>query len=178
MSEVARIERIEGRGMVAIRAELSQPSTAAAVAEATGLAIPSTRRLVSDGARLLVWMSPDELLLLCPGDDVATLSAALEAAFGATHHLAADMSDARALFRLTGAGAGEALAKGAPVDLARGAFAVGMARRTHLGQVAAAFWKLSDAPETYELICFRSVADYVGAWLETATAPEARVGWL
>lgn len=178
MSDGVRIERVEDWGMIAIRADLSVPAAAGAVADATGLAVPAARRFSDAGGRLLLWMSPDELLLHCPKREVDALLAALEGAFGAAHHLALDMSDARAVFRLTGDGAGEALAKGAPVDLSRGAFAKGEVRRTHMGQVAAAFWKRDDAPETFELICFRSVADYVAAWLEAAAAPEARVGWL
>ena len=65
---------------------------------------------------------------------------------------------ARAVIRVTGAGARETLAKLCPVDLAPGTFTPGMVRRTRLGQIPAAFWL--DGRGAFHLICFRSVADY------------------
>jgi sarcosine oxidase subunit gamma len=67
------------------------------------------------------------------------------------------------------------LAKGAPVDLAPAAFGVGDFRRTRLGQVAAAFWM--PAPDTFELMCFRSVAGYVADWLANAARPGSLAGY-
>ena len=56
--------------------------------------------------------------------------------------------------------------KGAPADLSPAAFGPGEIRRTRLGQVACAFWQTG--PETFELICFRSVGAFVGDWLAAA----------
>jgi len=78
------------------------------------------------------------------------------------------VSDARATFRLTGAGAREVVAKGMPADLSRRAFGAGAARRSHLGPVAAAVWVVAEAPETLELVCARSVAGHVFDWLATS----------
>jgi sarcosine oxidase subunit gamma len=175
MSDPVTIARADDRGMILIRAAAPlMPGMAAAL----GVSAPPPLRVVLTDDRALVWFSPDEALALLPMADVPAALGALQDAAQGGHALALDMSDARALFRLTGPGAREVLAKGAPVDLSHAAFGVGDARRTHLGQVACAFWQVGDGPETFELVCFRSVADYVQAWLTTAGDPAARVGWL
>jgi hypothetical protein len=66
--------------------------------------------------------------------------AALLAALAGKHHLVADVSDARAVFTITGDGAREVLAKCCPVDVAPGVFGPGEVRRTRAAQVAAAVW--------------------------------------
>ena len=165
-------------GMATIRADLADAEAAATVAEATGVALPETRRVARAGDRALAWMAPDELLLLAPRAEIAGLVRALTDRLSGRFATVLDMSDARALFRLTGAGAREVIAKGAPVDLSRAAFGPGDLRRSHLGQVAVAFWQVSDAPETFELICFRSVAGYVFDWLVASAAKESLPGAL
>jgi sarcosine oxidase subunit gamma len=161
--------------MITLRADLAAPEVAAAVAEATGAQAPGRRRIAVSPRGAAAWMAPDELMLFTARDAVAGALAKLEAALSGTHHLAADVSDARAVFRLEGFGAREILAKGAPVDLAPGAFGLEDFRRTRLGQVAAALW--SPEPEIFQVMCFRSVAEYVALWLEGAARPGASVGF-
>ena len=56
-------------------------------------------------ARALLWMSPDELLLLCPHGEAAETAARLREALAPEHALVVDVSDARALIDGRGAGA-------------------------------------------------------------------------
>lgn len=162
----ARVDRLPPRGMVTIRADFAAAGMQAAILAATGCVMPGPRRIAFTGNRALAWMSPDEAMLFLPEAEAADLPAAIDRALAPQHHLAVDMSDARALFRIKGPGARAVLAKGAPVDLAPAAFGPGDFRRSRLGQVAAAFWM--PAPDVFELMCFRSVADFVADWLETA----------
>jgi sarcosine oxidase, subunit gamma len=153
-------------GMVTPRGDLAGSTLAAAVTETTDCAIPATRRIAFAGPNAAAWISPDEVMLfLAPGAAAATL----EAALAGTHHLAADVSDARAALRLDGSGARKVVAKGAPFDLAPAAFGPGDFRRTRLGQVAAAFW--CPEPGVFDLMCFRSVAGFVAEWLVIAAGP-------
>jgi len=76
---------------------------------------------------------------------------------------------ARAVFRISGDKAREVICKLAPVDMSPKAFPAGHFRRTRLAQTPAAFW-MPDA-QTVELICFRSVADYVFGLLSRAAMP-------
>lgn len=160
-----RIEETGLQGMILMRGDFANEAFRSAASGVAGAAFPARRRASLGGARRLLWMAPDEALIVLSHDDVAAALATLADALGGTHHLILDVSDARALLRLTGDGAREVLAKGAPVDLARGVFGVGDLRRTHMGQVAAAFWQAAEDPDIFELICFRSVAGYVFDWL-------------
>lgn len=170
--------RVEGRGMIGLRLDLGDAALTGTVREAAGLTVPAPRRIEVEGDRRLAWMSPDELLLFLPVAEVPATLEALTAGFGDRFALAVDLSDARALFRLEGPGAREVLAKAAPVDLHPDAFGPGDFRRTRLGQVAAAFGQVGEGPEAFELVCFRSLAAHMTAWLETASAPGTLPGAL
>lgn len=172
----ATVEDAGPVGMITLRGDLASRALAAAVMDATGCEVPGVRRIAGRPPGAALWMSPDELLLFVPRADAPARTAALAEALAAEHHLAVDVSDARALIRVAGPGAREVLAKGAPVDLAPAAFGIGDARRTRLGQVAVAFW-MPEA-DTFELICFRSVAGFVFDWLTTAAAPDSLPGYL
>lgn len=166
--------RIQDRGPVGQVLLRGGAQVQAAGLAALGLAAPGLRQVVQEGGRAVVWLAPDEVLVLCPHGEAPGLAAALGTALAGQHHLALDVSDARAVLRLTGAGVGEVLAKGAPVDLRDAAFPVGSVRRTHLGQIAVAFWRV-DA-QTYDLVCFRSVAGHVFDWLVRGAARGTEVG--
>lgn len=169
-----RIEEAGLTGMIALRGDLASSQMAAAVEAATGAALPEPWRVAQGSKGRVVWMSPDELLILTGADRAeATLSAASEALAG-QHHLALDMSDSRVVFRLTGAAVGEVLAKGAPVDLRDSAFPVGAVRRTHIAEIAVGFWRLG--PEEWEIVCFRSLGHHLLGWLEAVSVDGAAVG--
>ncbi|MEX2518913.1 MAG: sarcosine oxidase subunit gamma family protein [Paracoccaceae bacterium] len=119
-------------------------------------------------------MSPDELLFVTGYELAPQAALALGEALAGRRHLAANVSDARAVFRINGPGARELIAKGAPVDLSPTAFGPGDLRRTRLGQVAAAFWIGDD--DAFTLVCFRSVGVYVFDWLKASAASGARPG--
>lgn len=146
-----------GVGMITLRGELS------VLAKAAGMGVPAQRMSVTSEGCRLNWMSPDELLLVCPhaevGDRAAALTKALEGAFATV----ADVSDARAVFDLTGSLSEVALAHLVPVDFAR--MAPTEVRRTRMAQVPAALWREGAG---WRVVCFRSVADYVHALLADA----------
>ncbi len=176
MADAVSVENLGPSGMITLRGDLGGKAVAGAVKAATGLGVPGQRAILSEGGKAVAWMSPDELLILCPHAEAAGLATQMADALAGEHGLVVDVSDARARFRITGPGAREVLAKGAPVDLAPGVFGPGEIRRTRLGQVAAAFW-MSGA-ESFDLVCFRSVADFVETWLKTAATPGSLPGVL
>jgi sarcosine oxidase, subunit gamma len=176
MSETPEIARLDPVGMVTLRGDLASDPFSAAVREATGHDLPDPRRIHGSAAGGVAWMSPDELLILCAPGTAGETAARLSAALGPEHHLVVDVSDARAVFAIAGPGAREVLAKGAPVDLSRAAFGPGDLRRTRLGQIAVGFWMTGE--DRFELVCFRSVADFAETWLRTAAAPGSFPGFL
>ncbi|MFZ9199335.1 MAG: sarcosine oxidase subunit gamma, partial [Paracoccaceae bacterium] len=133
---------------------------------ALGLTLPDPRRIAISGAKAAGWMRPDEYLLILPYGETGAAMAAIAKAMGEDHHLAAVVSDARAVFRVEGAKAEQVLAKLSPVDFAK--LEPNELRRTRAAQVAAAMWRDEAG---YTVVCFRSVAAYMMGLLSHSAAP-------
>ena len=160
-------------GMVTLRADLSLAKVARAVKAVTGAEMPAPLKITSGTRGRVAWMSPDELLLFVEYAEAGAAVARLDKALATSHALAVDVSDARALFRLTGARAREGLMKLTPADIRR--MAPGEFRRTRLAQVPAALYMPDE--KGFEIIAFRSVAGYVFDLLSNAARPGGEVGW-
>lgn len=171
---IARVEDAGLQGMITLRGDLGSATLQAAVLAATGAEVPPQGRIAQSDSGSVAWMSPDELLLLVPYDEVVAKTAALSAALQGEHALAVNVSDARAYIRLSGEGAREVLAKVSPVDFDAAAFVPGQFRRSRLAQVAGAFWLEEDG--SFGIICFRSVGEYVFKLLSTAAHVQSKVG--
>lgn len=172
---IAQITEVGLRGMITLRGDLSDAQLIKAAEAAAGVPFPEQNRANTDGLSGLCWMSPDEVLILCPHSDAPARLAQLQEALAGSHVLAVNVSDARAVFALSGPHAREVLAKLVPVNLAPGAFEPGMFRRTRMSQIAAAFW-MADA-ETFHIITFRSTAQYAFDLLKVAAAEGSEVGY-
>ena len=171
---LAVVEECGLQGMITLRGDLSGKAIRAAATKGSEVKkIPAPVSASVAGEKGLCWMSPDELLVLCPYAEVADRLKDMKSTLGETHSLAVDVSDARAVFRVSGPAAREVMAKLCPVDLAPGAFEPGVFRRTRMAQVPAAIWM--DDAETFRIICFRSVAQYVFDLLKTAAQPGSQV---
>jgi len=169
----ARIEERGLRGMITLRGNFADAKFKKAIKALAGVDVPAQTSCTAGKTHVVAWMSPDELLILCPHAEAEAGVATLTKALSGTHFLAANVSDARAVFRISGDKAREVICKLAPVDMSPKAFPAGHFRRTWLAQTPAAFW-MPDA-QTVELICFRSVADYVFGLLSRAAMPGSEV---
>ena len=167
----ATVREIGPLGMISLRAKPEVKGLAKAVKAAVGLAVPAQRRIVATADKAVGWMSPDEYLLVLPYAQTGAAMAAIASAMGADHHLAAVVSDARAVFDVTGAKADQVLRKLCPVDF--DALAPGELRRTRAAQVAAAFWAIDDG---FRVVCFRSVAGYMLGLLTQSAQPGSELG--
>jgi len=174
MADVATVSRHGARGMITLRGDLGSAKVKKVAKTLTGQGIPATGKFAGTGDKGVVWMSPDDLLVMVAYHAVSDAVAKIDKALAGEHYLAVDVSDARAVFTVAGAQAREAIARVCPVDLHKDSFGVGDFRRTRMAQVAAAFW-MHDAG--FDVVCFRSVGDYVEGLLFNA-AKGARVGAL
>ena len=173
---LVRVEEIGPQGMITIRGDITSGNLQKPVTSVTGSAFPGQREACLNGDKGILWMSPDEVMVLVPYAEAQALTADLAAALSVDHSLVANVSDARACFRLTGEDVREVIAKLAPVDMSRDAFGPGQVRRTRFAQVAAAFWMVDE--QTAQIVCFRSVAQYMFDLLSVAAAPGSKVGYL
>ena len=161
----ATIREIGPLGMITLRAK-GLKSLDKAVKSITGTKTPAPRRIEVNGDRACGWMSPDEYLLIVPYTQVADALAKLSKALAGEHHLAVDVSDARAVFRIEGEKADQVLRKLMPVDFDK--LEPGELRRSRAAQVAAAIWQQDQG---FTLVCFRSVATYVMGLLTHSALP-------
>lgn len=170
---IATITEAPLQGMITLRGPLADPEVKNAATGVAAVDMPGQGQANCVEDRGICWMSPDELLVLCPYDTVADNLDKMHATLANTHALAVNVSDARAVFDLSGPCAREVLAKLVPVDLHPDVFTTGKFRRTRMAQVPAAFWL--HAPDSFRIVCFRSHAQYLFDLLKTAAAPGSRV---
>jgi sarcosine oxidase subunit gamma len=171
---IAEISEVGPQGMITLRGDLSVKQIVKAAVAAGGVTMPDIRHCNTQGDRGIAWMSPDEVLIMCPYDEVHARVADLREKLAKHHALTENVSDARAVFTVKGPNAREVIAKLAPVDLHPDVFIPGMFRRTRLAQVPAAFWMPEE--QCFYIVCFRSVAVYVYDVLKIAAQPGSEVG--
>lgn len=127
--------------------------------------LPSSCGQVTTGSGTAVlWLGPDEFLLVAQEEAVAgTVAAELVTALGDEPGQAVDLSSNRTTFELAGSSARAVLEKSCAADLHPRAFRAGTAIATVIGNVPTVLWKTGD--ETFRLFPRASFADYLGRWL-------------
>ena len=175
-SGIIKVKEAAPRGMISVRGDLTDRALRTATTGVAGVDFPDARLSNCVGERGICWMSPDEMLVLLPYGDVGAALSSMEKTLAGSHHLLANVSDARAIFQLEGEGRliRETLAKLSPADVRPAKLPLLEMRRTRLAQVAAAF--VFHEEDYAELICFRSVAGYVFDLLSQAAAPGSEIG--
>ncbi len=103
-------------------------------ARALGGALPSTMRTATAGETELLWLGPDEWLVLTPPERAEAAAAALRDALAGLHHAVVVVSDRMTGIRLAGGRAADVLNAGCPLDLHRSAFPPGAVTRTVLAK--------------------------------------------
>lgn len=170
------VREIDDRGMIDLRGLPGEPAFLHALKGALGFDLPLQPRTSARGGDIAVlWLSVDQWLITCARGEAPSLHARLVEALKGVHSLAADMSDARAIFRLEGDNAREVLNKGGSVDFTAPEIAAGFVRRIRYAEIAALVHVVSTAPYVADLYVFRSYADYAWSHLLTTARAGAQV---
>ena len=159
-------------GMITLRGDLSDAAAQKAVKSVMGAGVPATLTVTDADAGQILWMSPDELMIVCAYDQADQMVSDLIAALGDTHSMVVNVSDARAVFDLNGSATSEIIAKLAPIDMK--SMPAGTVRRTRFAQIPAAFWMTSN--DSARIICFRSVGKYMFNQLRNSAQAGFEVG--
>lgn len=123
-------------------------------------AVPGTTAAV--GEIDVLWLGPDEWLLIAPPGAQGELVARLHAAIGEEHGTAVDTSAARTAVRVSGPRARDVLAHGCPLDLHPRSFPPGRCAQTLLARERVVLLARDDGI----LVLVRtSAARYLGEWL-------------
>jgi sarcosine oxidase subunit gamma len=137
----------------------------AALAGAPALpAEPNT--VLDEGSRAVLWLGPDEWLVLeTPGDGTG-LIASLSAALAGTHHSVVDVGANRVALELGGPGRLDLLARGCSLDLHPRAWRAGMCAQTMLAKAQVV---LQERPGSTRVLVRPSFAGYLVDWMLAAT---------
>jgi sarcosine oxidase subunit gamma len=148
------------------------PGTAAAAAAGRALdtPLPTAPGTAHAGAGVeVLWMGPDEWLVVAPDGAAARLTHALEQALAGAHATAVDVSAQRTAVELAGDRARDVLRKGCALDLHPRAFAAGRCAQTLLARAGVILHQRTDEP-SYRVFVRASFAEYLAEWLLDAAA--------
>ena len=123
--------------------------------------------LAASGRNAILWLGPDEWLIVTPVGEQGAMETALGAALAGQHVSVVDTTDARTMIRIHGAHARDVLMKGCPLDLHPRAFGPGQCAQTIIAKADVLIHQRDDAP-TYDIYVLCSFARYLWDWLVDA----------
>jgi len=120
-------------------------------------------RFLELGDRTLIWLGPDELMVIAPYKERLALITELETAMDGFHAAVTDVTGNRVRWRVSGIGARELLAAGCSIDFHPRAFASGQCAQTLFARSSATILQIADDP-IYELHLRRSFGRHLRSW--------------
>lgn len=163
------LREVGGLALINLRGEPGAATFAAAIEKTLATAPPVVPNTVAhaDGNAVL-WLGPDEWLVVSENGDGTGLRSRLEAALDGQRHATVDLSDNYAVIEIAGHAARWVLAKGWPQDLHPSAFKPGQCSQ---GMLAHAQIILEHTgAETYRMFVRPSFSAYLWDWLVDASA--------
>ena len=153
---------------VNLRLDAADTKALAAAHRTLGLRLPLTPNTTAAAAALLViWLGPDEWLLLAERQESGSLVAEMQAELADHSASAVDISAGQTVIRLRGPSTRDVLARGCALDLDPAVFPPGACAQTLLARAQVLLVAVDAAP-TIDVIVRRSFAPYVATWLEDA----------
>lgn len=149
---------------LSLRVDPSGPA-AAAVARALGCPLPAACTATSAGQLQVLWLGPDEFLVLAPAGTQAELTDRLRGAIGDAFGNVIDVSAQRTTLELSGPLTREVLARGCAIDLDPRVSPPGTCVQTLLAQTGVV---LLVRDQAVRLLVRSSFAPYLAAWLADA----------
>lgn len=145
----------------------ADPETSAPAQRDLGLVLPRepNTALVAEGRRVL-WLGPDEWLVVAPPEALPGLERDLRARFQGPDAAVVDVSGQRTVIELAGSRAREVLMKGCSIDLHPAVFGPGRCARTALARAQVILLPVDR--ETYWIFAQSSFAAYLAEWLMDA----------
>jgi sarcosine oxidase subunit gamma len=141
-----------------------------AVAKVLGVSVPTTPcTSVRSGVYDVLWLGPDEWLVLAPAGSEVELGAALRDAIGSGLCAVTDVSAQRTTVALSGPGARELLAKGCSIDFHPLVNPAGSCVQTLVAQTGVIIAVRDDTATDFLVLVRSSFAEYFAAWLVDAS---------
>jgi sarcosine oxidase subunit gamma len=151
-----------------------RPDSAAAqrIGEVLGGTLPAANTVAPASRGAVLWLGPDEFLVVGRDGDAAAIVAGLAAALGEDRGSVVDVSAARAGVEVGGPHARDVLEKGCSLDLHPRAFPAGRCAQTALARATVLLWHLGESRYEggYRVLVGTSFAGYLADWLIDASA--------
>ena len=164
------IREVPFASQVNLRGNAPDPVFAAAVRGVLGCEVPVEANTWCTGSGCQVlWLGPDEWLVVAPEGQNDALCAALRAGLQGVHHSVTDVSANRTILEISGENARLVLAKGCPLDLHASAFRVPQCAQTLLAK-AQMILQCMEAKPVFRVFVRISFAPYAAEWLADAAA--------
>jgi len=167
-----RVRELPFLTQIDLRADPSDAALMARLSEAIGgrpPTEPNTAVVSDDGTRHVLWLGPDEWLILAEPDAAPSLEAAISTALGEGRGAVVDVSANRTAIAVSGPRARELLAFGCSLDLDERRFKPGMCAQTLLARANVIIVPVGPAVEpSFRILVRPSFAGYLAAWLTDA----------
>ncbi|WP_430709494.1 sarcosine oxidase subunit gamma [Mesorhizobium captivum] len=161
-----------------VKADLSDPPTRDIINATFGIgAFPTPNSVVDWSGCAIIWLGPDELLIVHDRDVAPVEDMYSQATKHKMPCLVLDVSDQRTIFRLQGAGAKNVLSRGTSIDLRVDRLLIGECRQTLLAGVVVIIHRFEELG--YDLYVDQTYRDYLSKWITTTVeyalfSPSAR----
>ena len=150
-------------------------AAADAVGLALGLSLPvEPNTVVLSGELTVLWLGPDEWLVVGPPDTQRDLEQRIRAAAGDEHVAVTDVSAQRTTLLVSGARARDLLAHGCALDLHPRAFGAGRCAQTMLARAQVVLVARDEPGAGFWVLVRSSFAGYLTDWLLDAAAEYVR----
>jgi sarcosine oxidase subunit gamma len=168
----ARVRELPFLAQVDLRADASDAAVMTRLTEALGArppTEPNTTTISDDGSRHVVWLGPDEWLIVGEPGSGPAMEASLRAAIGDARGAVVDVSANRTTISVGGPRARDLLAFGCSIDLDERRFKPGMCAQTLLARAGVIIVPVGPAVEpAFRILVRPSFAAYLVAWLTDA----------
>jgi sarcosine oxidase subunit gamma len=168
----ARVRELPFLAQIDLRADPSDAALMARLTDAIGArppTEPNTAIVSDDGTRHVLWLGPDEWLILGEPDTGPKLEVAIRGAIGEARGAVIDVSANRTTLAVSGPRARVLLAFGCSIDLDERRFKPGMCAQTLLARANVIIVPVGPAVEpSFRILVRPSFAGYLAAWLTDA----------
>ncbi|MCR3720153.1 MULTISPECIES: sarcosine oxidase subunit gamma [Prauserella salsuginis group] len=165
-----QLSEVAFTAQVALRVDPKSPA-AERIGTAVGTMLPNQPGQVARTEQLqILWMGPDEWLLVGPEGSAERIQATLTEALGEEHGSVVDVSGNRTIVEVTGPKSRELLAKGCALDLHRRSFASDQCAQTLLARAGVVLLCRDTERPSFWIFVRASFARYLADWLADAAA--------
>ena len=168
----ARVRELPFLAQLDLRAGPSDTNLMARLTSALGArppTEPNTAVVSDDGTRHVLWLGPDEWLVVAEPDTGPSLEAEIRVAIGDARGAVVDVSANRTTLSVSGPRARDLLAFGCSIDLDERRFKPGMCVQTLLARANVIIVPVGPAVEpAFRVLVRPSFAAYLAAWLMDA----------